>query len=212
MSTTMQAFVLTGETHKQVEYITQFKKEKNITPYLISEFEDFKIAEARNLQRLLSAKLHQDEFRLILIKNPTLDSQNALLKTLEELPDNTYVLFVSQNKDELLPTILSRTLHIDLGSTGKAADDALVSLLKNETFTNSDVFRVLEKVGVPTEETLETLILSVRLALFESLQNTQHALYLSNLLKKLTYYYAFSKSNNINKQMIVDAVFFDPSS
>lgn len=203
MSTTMQVYILTGEKEKQNDYISSFKKEKNITSYLVFEFEDFNIAQARNLQKLLSTKLHEDEFRLILIKNPTLDSQNALLKTLEELSENTFLFFLSQNKEEFLSTILSRALYIDLGSFNHNIDEALASVFLTK-HTDADVVSAFEKLGPITQETFEMLILSVRYALFQNLTNSQYAIHLSDMLKKLSYHYAFSKSNNINKQMILD--------
>lgn len=199
----MQVFILNGETEKQNDYISVFKKEKNITSYLVFEFEDFNIAEARNLQKLLSTKLHEDEFRLILIKNPTLDSQNALLKTLEELPDNTFLFFLSQNKEELLSTILSRALYIDLGNSNHKVDETLVSVLSTE-YKDANLIAAFEKLGPITTDTFEMLILSVRYALFQNVTNTLYAIRLSRMLKKLSYYYAFSKSNNVNKQMILD--------
>jgi len=44
--------------------------------------------------------------------NPT--SSNILLKTLEEPPENVYFLIASENRAELLPTLLSRCLHLGL--------------------------------------------------------------------------------------------------
>ncbi len=41
------------------------------------------------------------------------ESANALLKILEEPPQNTTIILVTDNKDQLLPTILSRCQHID---------------------------------------------------------------------------------------------------
>jgi len=199
----MQVFVISGELEKQSQYLASFKKEKNIAPYLIFEYDDFKIAEARSLQKILSSKLHDDERRLILIKNPTLDSQNALLKTLEELEDNTFVFFVSQNREELLSTILSRALYIDLGDTTQKTDDGLVSVFRKE-YKEADILTAFDKLGPITQESFEVLILSLRDALLQSLDDVPQATTLSQTLKKLTLYYAFSKSNNINKQMILD--------
>jgi len=41
------------------------------------------------------------------------ESANALLKILEEPPKNTTIILITDNKDKLLPTILSRCQHID---------------------------------------------------------------------------------------------------
>jgi len=44
----------------------------------------------------------------------TQPAQNALLKTLEEPPENSFVILTSQNSNQLLPTIISRCQVINL--------------------------------------------------------------------------------------------------
>lgn len=47
----------------------------------------------------------------------TAEAQNALLKTIEEPPPNTYILAETESPDAILPTILSRCQTIRLGET-----------------------------------------------------------------------------------------------
>lgn len=63
----------------------------------------------------------------------TRESQNALLKTLEEPPENTVVVLVCENESQLLPTIVSRCLimNTDSGAQGDIGDLADIdNLLK----------------------------------------------------------------------------------
>lgn len=67
-------------------------------------------------------------------------AQNRLLKTLEEPPGNAIILILSENKENLLPTIRSRCISYKLGgfktqeSKYEAADALVAALLQNEKF------------------------------------------------------------------------------
>lgn len=60
----------------------------------------------------------------------TLPAQNALLKTLEEPPANTKFYLTCQSKSSLLPTILSRTIHIVITENQIVVDPKILSDLK----------------------------------------------------------------------------------
>ncbi|MDR3237354.1 MAG: hypothetical protein LBT84_02495 [Spirochaetia bacterium] len=49
------------------------------------------------------------------IENMSPGGQNALLKTLEEPPENTLIVMITENKNLILPTILSRASEIAFG-------------------------------------------------------------------------------------------------
>ncbi len=63
--------------------------------------------------------------------------QNALLKTLEEPPKNTYFLWTAQNKTAMLPTVLSRLLVFPLVRV--STKEAKEHLLKEKGATASAV-------------------------------------------------------------------------
>lgn len=70
------------------------------------------VAEGRNIIRDLSLKAFEANYKIMLIWLPELmnaSAANAILKVLEEPPEQTLFLMVSQSLDSLLPTILSRT-------------------------------------------------------------------------------------------------------
>ncbi|MFR9069740.1 MAG: ATP-binding protein [Paraclostridium sp.] len=69
-----------------------------------------KIAQIRNLQTDVIIKPHGD-YKIYVINNAekmTIESQNALLKTLEEPPIYVIIILVTNNKNSLLDTIKSR--------------------------------------------------------------------------------------------------------
>ncbi|TAE30425.1 MAG: DNA polymerase III subunit delta [Cytophagales bacterium] len=68
--------------------------------------------ESRNILQKLSLKAYEGRYKIMLIWLPELmnaASANALLKVLEEPPDRTLFLLVTNAPDKLLITILSRT-------------------------------------------------------------------------------------------------------
>jgi DNA polymerase III subunit delta' len=69
------------------------------------------IAQARAIINHLSTKPYQAKGKAVLIEdasNLTSDAQNALLKTLEEPPEEAILILGVNSENDLLPTILSR--------------------------------------------------------------------------------------------------------
>ena len=74
--------------------------------------------------------------KVILINNAeslTINAANALLKILEEPPENSYLILTAQNISSLLPTIISRCVMFKAPTP--SADDAR-SFLKTEGYEN----------------------------------------------------------------------------
>jgi DNA polymerase-3 subunit delta' len=79
--------------------------------------EQVRIEQVRELADLLSVGTHRGGHRVILIypadaMNP--NTQNALLKSLEEPPPSTVFLLVTSQTDRLLPTVRSRCMRFSL--------------------------------------------------------------------------------------------------
>jgi len=76
----------------------------------------------RQIKAWLSKKSYQEKKRFILIyqaQNLTVEAQNAFLKTLEEPPENTVIILITDNSYQLLPTIISRcqVFHLSKNTT-----------------------------------------------------------------------------------------------
>lgn len=77
------------------------------------------IEKIRHLITWLSLKPFQSKIKVVLIQdaqNLTPESQNALLKTLEEPPGHCRIILTAPHKSSLIPTVISRCAVIDLGS------------------------------------------------------------------------------------------------
>ena len=75
------------------------------------------VKESESIIRKLSFKPYESDYRMMVIWLPekmNLPAANKLLKLIEEPPDKTLILMVSEHTDRIIPTILSRTqlLHV----------------------------------------------------------------------------------------------------
>jgi DNA polymerase III subunit delta' len=83
-----------------------------------------KIAQIRNLCRILSMKPFEGEMRVAILidahlMNPS--AGNALLKILEEPPEQTLLILTARQTSDLLPTIVSRCQHIRFNPVSRTA-------------------------------------------------------------------------------------------
>jgi DNA polymerase-3 subunit delta' len=112
-----------------------------------------KIGKIRELSKKLSLKPNEARFRVVMIHqahcmNP--EASNALLKILEEPPEQTLLILVTQQASDLLPTILSRchpvrfhplarqdlkTLLIEKNNLSEEKADSLASLARGSYTT-----------------------------------------------------------------------------
>lgn len=72
----------------------------------------------KQMQEKLYLKPMKSKYKAIVIHNAqllTAEAQNAMLKVLEEPPDQTFFLLTTESRETLLPTILSRCTIVQLG-------------------------------------------------------------------------------------------------
>lgn len=90
--------------------------------------------ESEEILRKLSLKTYESEYKIMIIWLPEkmhTTCANKLLKILEEPPEKTVFLMVSNEPDQIITTILSRTQHVHIP---RLKDDEIVqALLKNDT-------------------------------------------------------------------------------
>lgn len=89
-----------------------------------------KIAQIRNLCQVLSMKPFEGEMRVAILIDAHLmnhSAGNALLKILEEPPDQTLLILTAGQSSDLLPTIVSRCQHIRFNPVSRTdLSDALI--------------------------------------------------------------------------------------
>jgi DNA polymerase-3 subunit delta' len=116
----------TGSEPVSDTYITQWRYMVLRSPYfslstwteameVANEQASIFVAEAAEIIRKLSLKSFESDFKIMIIwlpekMNP--ETANKLLKIIEEPPEKTLFILVSEEDDKLLPTITSRCQHI----------------------------------------------------------------------------------------------------
>ena len=88
--------------------------------------------ESEEILRKLSLKTYESEYKIMIIWLPEkmhVTCANKLLKILEEPPEKTVFLLVSNSPDEIINTILSRTQHVFIPKLGD--DEIVKALMRN---------------------------------------------------------------------------------
>lgn len=84
---------------------------------------DFGVADTRSIAELAVLKpLGEAKYFLLAISKASREAQNALLKVIEEAPGDSVFFFVVESAGHLLPTILSRSIHVHGASIVQNAD------------------------------------------------------------------------------------------
>lgn len=101
--------------------------------------------ESQEIIRKLSLKTYESEYKVMIIWLPermNLECSNKLLKILEEPPEKTLFLLVSNHPDEIITTILSRTQHFNIPFL--EIDDIAKALITNQSLeiTQHDAMNV----------------------------------------------------------------------
>jgi hypothetical protein len=84
------------------------------------------IKQIRQAQKFLSRRPYQEKIKAVIIPEAekiTIPAQNAFLKTLEEPPAHSQIILCAPQKEDLLPTIISRCQIIHLKSKSTTIGD-----------------------------------------------------------------------------------------
>jgi len=99
------------------EYLHQKINPNNPDIFIINQDTGWTIELIRQIRNFLSIKPFNHQNKIILIydaHNLNIESQNALLKTLEEPGENNYLIITTSKPSKLIPTIISRCHRIKL--------------------------------------------------------------------------------------------------
>jgi DNA polymerase-3 subunit delta' len=102
------------------------------------------VATARLVQKFFSKKPAEGGWRVCLIDSMdemNRNASNAILKTLEEPPENCLLILLSKAPGNLLPTIRSRCMELKLRAV---PDDDLLSWLQDKSFEANDMDAALK--------------------------------------------------------------------
>jgi len=105
----------------------------------LSNADIIKIDQVRNLINFLNKTTYGKKIKIVLIDNSELlniNSSNALLKSLEDSPENTYFFIIENNSSKLLDTIKSRCFTYNIHFTLKEKEKIYEMISRNFLFQN----------------------------------------------------------------------------
>lgn len=101
------------------------------------------VEESAEILRKLSLTTYEGEFKIMIVWLPekmNVQASNKLLKILEEPPDKTVFLLVSENEESLLKTILSRTQLIKINRIND--EEIKNALVEKHQLSSNDAARI----------------------------------------------------------------------
>ncbi|MFA7290075.1 MAG: hypothetical protein WC055_14460, partial [Melioribacteraceae bacterium] len=135
-------------TKSTIESIQSELKEKINNPYYFLEIEDantIKISSIRDIIRFLNIYYQPEIKRFVIIDDAHLlneESQNSLLKSLEEPPENVFFILITNKIENLLKTIHSRSFIINFENL---LENELEEVLKDYFGINSTLAAKVSK-------------------------------------------------------------------
>jgi hypothetical protein len=210
----MHAFLIIGKTagDRQKE-IDRRLAEASVSPFDVVRVPDdvlsVGIADIRAFTRALSIAANAGGTKagvLNTIDRLTPESQNALLKPLEEPPPHTIILAETGNPDTLLPTILSRCTLISLGSQGADTSVDYTALVQEILAATPGKRLMLLDPYTGTREDASAFLHAVTVSVHAMLVATPTDPSLAKLLKNLLLAHS-QLSVNVNPKLVIDNCF-----
>lgn len=205
----MQTRILEGASASTRAYVHDFIQDYAIPSFGVTSFDTTaKISDVLYIQKILSHKTSHP-LLFVFYSDITHEAQNALLKTLEELPEYVYVFFCVAQASMLLSTICSRAKVIPLSFESTQNDPAFDDLLRVASEKNvGDRLmvgeRLLEKFEKDKE--YEKLLYALHRSL---IHNPSYRIHMYHILKHLQLRYQLVRSNNVSFKMTLDMALLD---
>ncbi|OGH17030.1 MAG: hypothetical protein A3C30_02145 [Candidatus Levybacteria bacterium RIFCSPHIGHO2_02_FULL_40_18] len=213
----MTGYVLIGDLESKNNFVANFIKKEDISSYNLFDYKEIlKIPEVREIKKLLSKKAFSGKRRLFIIRDATIAAQNALLKTLEELPEDTYFIFLEETI--LIPTILSRVRLLKFERKKPRIDRDLETILGNFISGKKDLSSALlladRLFSQNPNLTLNDLTLCLREILFKQIKqgDLEKTNFVLRFLKSLYQYIPLTDSNNLNKRLALERILLEIAS
>jgi DNA polymerase-3 subunit delta' len=155
----------------------KFKRSFPFSALRIEKAQNIKISSIREIRRYLSMNYEPEILRVIMLNEAhkmSIDSQNAILKSLEEPPENTLFILHTSDYQSLLPTIQSRCQEVIFNPLASEDlvkileeyyeyDKSLIKLVSN--FSEGSVTKAIKLLDNGFEDYLEKCINILRFAL-----------------------------------------------
>ncbi|MFA6016517.1 MAG: hypothetical protein WC744_00310 [Patescibacteria group bacterium] len=155
---------------------------------------EYSIDDIKNL--IKETKIYNPKVRIYYLENfhhSSIPAQNSFLKLLEEPPSNVQFVLTTDNKNNLLPTIVSRTKIVKLQENNKR-DDV-------EKFVFDETKLSLANYKITDKESAHNLLLQLINYFRERLDTDKKS---TIIIREILSLNRLLESNNLNPQLTVD--------
>src|SRR3989344_2705485 len=224
---TMQSFLISSkdreEASKKADSLCSKNKIDKIDIDNINFEKSVGIEDVRIIQKKIYLKPIKSEAKAIILKaynGLTIEAQNALLKILEEPPNNTIILLLVETGSQVLPTILSRCKNITIDDKrekfGELEEDQIAEILSSlSTCGAGKRLKLAQDFGKSREEAiiwLEKMIIILRKILLNKINSSVDPRgwslkELIELINKLEEGRLTVKNTNINQRFALENLF-----
>lgn len=226
----MQTYLIISQTEQEgLDYIHNVCKKEGIGEFdithLFLQFDkkkgenasSFTIEDVREMQKKVFLKPLKSLKKAIILQNAdtlTIPAQNALLKILEEPPDDTLIFLIAPSIDTFLPTIISRCGIVNLMNERKdnktqEYDPELINKWKN--ITPQSALKLAETYSKDSKKTikiLELAMMQLREILLSDIEQKKLPSWEFTTLQKLAITHRQLTKTNVNSRMCLEAFFF----
>ena len=184
--------ILSKETKLINKYITDLKV-GSLFLEIIPSTKEYSIEDIKNLKK--EAKIFNPKVRIYFLENFHLSSipaQNSFLKLLEEPPSNVQFVLTTDNKNNLLPTIISRVKIIKL-------EERKIKNVNKFVFDETKI--PLIQFKITDKESAKKILIQLISFFRAGLDSDKKA---TLILKEILKLNKLLDSNNLNPQLTVD--------
>lgn len=170
---------------------------------ILPSTKEFSIDDIKNLKK--ETMIFNPKTRVYFLENFHLSSipaQNSFLKLLEEPPANVQFVLTTDNKNNLLPTIISRVKVVKL--IEKQTKDVVEQFIAPEILgvINHTTTKIpLTQLKITDKESTKNILIQIILFFRGRLESDKDA---PKVLKEITRLIGLLETNNLNPQLTVD--------
>lgn len=214
--------IISKQNAKRKKYIQDFSLSRNIDQVDITLFEkgsdektqSIGIDAIKQMQQKIYYKPIKSQEKAIIIEDAqllTIEAQNALLKVLEEPPDNTLIILGSESKEVLIPTIRSRCQIIELEQetveiTEKDREEINSFLQNLPVMAIGELLKKAEILAKDKEKAI-TWIEKVIILLHKQLLDETNQIFAIQRIRSFQQLHTLLKTTNVNPRMAIENTF-----
>jgi len=217
MQSAQSFLIVTLNKNLATSYTSGLLKERGVDPLDINSqiYEKaMGIEDVRNIQKTILLKPFRGKTKAVILnvyENITTEAQNALLKILEEPPNNTIIIITLAKKELVLPTITSRCKVIVLQEKEMELTQADLAKLHADLniLLNGKIGDKLKIAQVIAKNKEDTTVWLEKMAIFikNKLINEKRDFKYSDFLKELQKTYKTIKSTNVSQRTALENLF-----